>query len=111
VLQAHGVPSAVASAGPERALLEHEQVVANGWVAALEHPTLGRLGVAHRWLDVSQPDVGCNRPSPRLGEHTAQVLAELGYSNEAIADLAERGAVACLPEMVAAAPAPQGAHA
>jgi alpha-methylacyl-CoA racemase len=33
------------------------------------------------------------RPAPTLGEHTGEVLAEAGYSNNEIADLRRRGAV------------------
>jgi crotonobetainyl-CoA:carnitine CoA-transferase CaiB-like acyl-CoA transferase len=31
-----------------------------------------------------------DRPTPRLGEHNEEVLAELGYDEAAIADLRER---------------------
>ena len=33
------------------------------------------------------------RPTPELGEHTDAILAELGYSSAAIADLHARGIV------------------
>ena len=38
------------------------------------------------------------RPGPALGEHTAAVLAELGYSEDEAAALQESGAVAGPPE-------------
>ena len=38
------------------------------------------------------------RPGPALGEHTAAVLTELGYSPEQVADLQAAGAVAGPPE-------------
>jgi len=46
------------------------------------------------WLTDDQP-VQWRRPAPRLGEHTAEVLAELGYTREAINDLISSGAVSC----------------
>ena len=40
--------------------------------------------------------------APHLGEHSAEILAEWGYSDDAIADLIAKKAVA-LPEKEAAA--------
>jgi crotonobetainyl-CoA:carnitine CoA-transferase CaiB-like acyl-CoA transferase len=37
----------------------------------------------------SQPSA--QAPAPRLGEHSAEVLREVGYSDAEIADLAKRG--------------------
>lgn len=36
---------------------------------------------------------GLRRPAPRLGEHNAEVLAEVGISDEAVSELAERGVI------------------
>jgi crotonobetainyl-CoA:carnitine CoA-transferase CaiB-like acyl-CoA transferase len=38
------------------------------------------------------------RPGPALGEHTAAVLADLGYSPEQVAELESSGAVGGPPE-------------
>jgi crotonobetainyl-CoA:carnitine CoA-transferase CaiB-like acyl-CoA transferase len=37
--------------------------------------------------------VGSQRPSPDLGEHTADVLMELGYSIETLQDWAREGII------------------
>ena len=46
------------------------------------------------WLQDGQP-VPWRRPAPRLGEHTVEVLEELGYTREAINGLITNGAVSC----------------
>jgi crotonobetainyl-CoA:carnitine CoA-transferase CaiB-like acyl-CoA transferase len=63
-----------------------------GYLKAVEHPSEGRiktLAVPSEWSD-SRPEY--RRHAPRLGEHTQEVLRELGYSDERIASLIERGA-------------------
>ena len=37
------------------------------------------------------------RPAPLIGEHTDEVLAEVGYGPEEVAGLRERGALGRLP--------------
>ena len=58
----------------------------------VEHPTAGPLDL------VASPIWGVTRrdpsPPPLLGEHTAEVLAELGRSTDEITALAERGVIA-----------------
>jgi crotonobetainyl-CoA:carnitine CoA-transferase CaiB-like acyl-CoA transferase len=43
------------------------------------------------WL--SETPGSIRRRAPRLGEHTDQILAELGYNNSAIAALRDKGVI------------------
>jgi len=57
----------------------------------IEHPTEGRVrrvAVPTTWTD-SQPTPG--RAAPQLGEHSAEILKELGYSDAEIASLIAQG--------------------
>ena len=59
---------------------------------AVEHPSAGALDLVGSPIwGVTDPAAAM--PPPRLGEHSAAVLAELGRSEEEIAALAERGVV------------------
>jgi crotonobetainyl-CoA:carnitine CoA-transferase CaiB-like acyl-CoA transferase len=41
----------------------------------------------------ANPQPSSMQPTPELGEHTAEVLAGLGYDAKAVADLRRRGIV------------------
>jgi crotonobetainyl-CoA:carnitine CoA-transferase CaiB-like acyl-CoA transferase len=74
-------------------VIEHPQVQATGIIVEYEHPVAGRLRQARvpsRFSDTA-PDTP--RGAPRLGEHNAEILAELGYDDAARATLAEQGVV------------------
>jgi crotonobetainyl-CoA:carnitine CoA-transferase CaiB-like acyl-CoA transferase len=69
------------------AMLSNPQVIANGIVVETEHKTAGRLRQARSAARFSVTPAAIRRSGPALGEQTAEVLAELGYSAGDIAAL------------------------
>ena len=66
------------------------QTEASGMLVSAKHPRLPdyrAVGLPIRWDGVRPP---VSRVPPLLGEHTAEVLAELGYDQVAIKELASR---------------------
>ena len=74
-------------------VFEDEQVRALGLSVKVRHPRLGEQEVQNLPVTLSRTPGAVRTASPDLGEHTDQVLAELGYSKEEVAALHRDGAV------------------
>jgi len=94
-LEARGVPCAgVSSLGT---LMQNGQVARNGMLQRIRHPALGDVTVVGNPLHLGATPPRLGHPAPRLGEHTSEILRELGYDETAVAALAESGACALAP--------------
>jgi formyl-CoA transferase len=91
ILEKHGVP-----AGPLHFIEElfgHPLTEANGLEVKLEHPLLGSMRMVGPPFQMSDTPLAPQGPSPMLGQHTDEVLAEAGYSEAEIAKLRNAGVV------------------
>ena len=73
---------------------DEPQVQHLGIARPVKHPALGDIRVVGQPINLSAaPQPPAMRATPELGQHTDEVLANLGYSASAIADLRARGIV------------------
>jgi crotonobetainyl-CoA:carnitine CoA-transferase CaiB-like acyl-CoA transferase len=86
-----GIPAAAIN-GIDAALV-HPQVQAREMVLTTEHPTAGTLRMTGSPIKLSQYKATVRRPPPTLGEHTDEVLSELGYSASDVEAMRDAGAV------------------
>ena len=68
-------------------LLAHEQVVANGSIDRLQFEEFGEVRQARHPARFDKTPASVSRPAPRLGEHGREILAAIGYDDEAIESL------------------------
>jgi len=88
---AEGVP-----AGPVNRvgdMLSDPQVLARDMVVEVDHPTAGRVKALGNPIKFSATPGEVRRAAPLLGQHTREVLEELGYSAAEISSLIDGGAV------------------
>ena len=74
-------------------LIDDPQVRANDYIVEIDHPTQGRLPVVGAPWRFSETPAKVAPSAPELGQHTEEVLQELGYSWERIEELRSQGAL------------------
>jgi crotonobetainyl-CoA:carnitine CoA-transferase CaiB-like acyl-CoA transferase len=74
-------------------LHEHPQIRTNRTLVETEHPTMGRLREPRPPVQFAATPAEIRRPVPMLGEHTAEVLAEIGVAPPEIDDLRGKGVI------------------
>jgi formyl-CoA transferase len=74
-------------------VLEDEQAWANDYLLRIEHPEAGPIDVVGSPIHMTKTEVDARKLPPELGQHTEEVLLQLGYDWDAIARLREAGAI------------------
>jgi crotonobetainyl-CoA:carnitine CoA-transferase CaiB-like acyl-CoA transferase len=91
ILDSHGIAS-----GPVRfvdELWDDPQVAANNYIVDFEHTLLGPLRANAPVVNMSATPTRVQRASPALGEHTDEVLAELGFGADEVKEFRAGGVV------------------
>ncbi|KAM6202351.1 succinyl-CoA:glutarate CoA-transferase [Rhynchocyon petersi] len=78
-----------------KSVFEEPQVLHNGLIMKMEHPTVGKISVPGPAVRYSKFEMSVARPPPLLGQHTVHVLKEvLQYDDSIIRELLSTGVVA-----------------
>lgn len=77
---------------PEQSLTD-EHLLARGMVVELRHPVIGAIRSLGNPMKLSGTPVSYRLPPPLLGEHTVDILTELGYQRNEIDRFQEDGVV------------------
>ena len=72
-------------------LVDDPQVLANGFQADLDHSLVGRMKMTGPLVQMSETPLEASASSPALGEHTDELLRDLGYSADDVQGLRDAG--------------------
>ena len=90
-LEAAGVPCAPVLTRNE--LVQHEQIAASGILVESDHPHAGRLRQARPAARFDRTPPGIRSGAPLLGEHSDEILGEIGVGPDHIAALRAAGVI------------------
>lgn len=72
---------------------DNEHAKARNMVAEIDHPKIGRMKILGNPVKASAELARSRTPAPWLGQHSAQVLQSLGYTDPQVASLFAEGVV------------------
>jgi crotonobetainyl-CoA:carnitine CoA-transferase CaiB-like acyl-CoA transferase len=93
ILGEAGVPAEEVRIAQELPFLRDPVNERLGLVMIHDHPIYGRLGQIGAFWDTGSTPSALDRPCPTLGQHTREVLLELGMSDAEIRNLAASGVI------------------
>jgi formyl-CoA transferase/CoA:oxalate CoA-transferase len=91
LLEGANIPSSPIYNVPD--MLQDEHMHAREFIVKQKHPTAGTIQSLACPIHLSETSASYRLPPPLLGEHTDEVLTELGYKREEIEEMHEKGAV------------------
>lgn len=75
------------------AIAAYEQAYANGYLRRIDHPEWGEMSAIGNPILMSETPAEPGVTAPELGQHTEEVLLELGYTWDDLGKLREAGAI------------------
>src|SRR5438105_9618698 len=90
ILNQHDIPCGPILSMKE--IADDESLRKTGTIVEVDHPTRGKYLTVGNPIKLSDSPTDVTR-SPLLGEHTEEVLAELGYTKDQVAKLRGEGAI------------------
>lgn len=92
-LDKEGVPAAQPKPFNNRAFMRDPENVRTRRVAVIAHPEEGAIREPDQYFRLSHCTLPPHRLAPRLGEHTAEIMKDLGTTADLMQELNSRGAV------------------
>ena len=74
-------------------VVEDPQLLVNDYITDIDDPNHGRLRIVNTPIAYSVTPVNPQGPPPELGQHTEEVLLEMGYDWPRILELRDTGAI------------------
>jgi len=74
-------------------VVDDPQALANNYVSWFEHPVFGRTKIVGFPWDFKDTPASIRREAPELGQHTEEILLEMGYSWDDISNLKHEGVI------------------
>ena len=69
------------------------QASANEFFAEIDHPSVGHMKLVNTPVKFCQNPASVRTPAPEIGQHTEEILLDLGYGWEDISQLKEQGVI------------------